>query len=145
MTDCVVTFCVQCGEPAYVRARWAAAGNPQEAELCEKHAHELWRQFGRTTLFVFSMPLYRLEKLMEITRQVIGDPKYQVQGYSRLFSSGCWSVTLLPSLWIDKHYEFKSRQFGTGEPPGLHVLKITFCWFIWQLSIVYQWDRNGRP
>lgn len=49
-------MCIQCGDPAFVNAAWMVGGNPQEADLCEQCASELWRVFGRTTHFNFSQP-----------------------------------------------------------------------------------------
>lgn len=80
---------------------------------------------------------------MNITASLIRDPRYEVSDYSRLFGRGCWSMTILPALWVDKHFEFKQGEFGTGKLPGLHVLRISFCWIFWQMSFTFVWDRNA--
>lgn len=51
-----MTPCVQCDAESIVHAEWLAGGNPQEADLCAACMDEMWRIFGRTTLFALSEP-----------------------------------------------------------------------------------------
>lgn len=48
--------CLQCGDVAFTHAEWKVGEQPQEADLCKRCTDEMWKMFGRTTLFHFSEP-----------------------------------------------------------------------------------------